>query len=198
MLSTSTLSRMVLGAVTVLLFVTVVSAQTPPAIPADVFAVNYYSHANEGGAPDGTVRITNPGTTGGNLCAMIYVFTPDQQMAECCGCSVTPNALRTLSVNSDLTSNPLTAVVPTNGAIKIVSSVYATPCDPKKPTPIPALRSWATHIQTNPALGSPSITETESLDATLSSPELVRLAALCRSIFANGSGHGVCSCGAAE
>src|ERR1700689_5573699 len=41
--------------------------------------------------PDSTVRLTNAGTqigsTGdpsGNLCAMIYVFAPDQQMAECC------------------------------------------------------------------------------------------------------------------
>ena len=57
------------------------------------------------GAPDGTVRITNVGTNittpgSGNLCALIYVFEPDQQMAECCGCLITPDGLLTLSINT--------------------------------------------------------------------------------------------------
>ena len=91
------------------------------------------SFANNGtsGAPDATVRITNPGTsigidddtapvTNGNLCAMIYVFDNDQQMTECCGCLTTPDGLRTLSVTKDLTSNPLTGVVSKNGDIKSV------------------------------------------------------------------------------
>src|SRR5574342_106037 len=56
---------------------------------SNVFSVNYYANANTGG-PDATVRITNPGTAGapspsGDLCALIYVFSADQQMAECCG-----------------------------------------------------------------------------------------------------------------
>src|SRR5580658_10716662 len=73
----------------------------------DVFKVNYFSN-NAAPAPDATVRIDNPGLTYGNLCAMIYVFDADQQLSECCGCLERHNGLRTLSVHSDLTSNPLT------------------------------------------------------------------------------------------
>ena len=96
----------------------------------DVFKVNYFSN-NFAPAPDATVRIDNPGLTYGNLCAMIYVFDADQQLSECCGCVETHNGLRTLSVRSNLTSNPLTGVVSRNGVIKIVSAaVNNSPCDP--------------------------------------------------------------------
>jgi hypothetical protein len=74
-------------------------------------------------------------TPPGALCAMIYVFTSDQQLSQCCGCPVTPNGLLTLSVTHDLTDNPLTGVFPERGVIKLVS---ATPgpldtCDPSAP-----------------------------------------------------------------
>ena len=56
----------------------------------DTFKVSYYSNANTPGVPSGTVRITNVGThsgaagdASGNLCAMIYVFSPDQELDEC-------------------------------------------------------------------------------------------------------------------
>ena len=77
------------------------SAQTTSE-PPDTFKVNYYSHATPYGIeptvaiPDGTVRITNVGTQigapavggfpSGSLCAVVLVFAPDQQLAECCGC----------------------------------------------------------------------------------------------------------------
>src|SRR6202035_1605512 len=87
------------------------------------------------GIADATVRITNVGTQigsktdpSGDLCAMIYVLTPDQQLAECCGCSLTPDALLTLSVDENLTSNPLTPVRPTTGDIKIISSTGSPNC----------------------------------------------------------------------
>ena len=61
----------------------------------DGYRLNYFSNANTKGAPDATVRIVNPGTTAddstgdnGDLCANIYVFAPDQQLSECCGCKV--------------------------------------------------------------------------------------------------------------
>jgi len=84
--------------------------------------VDYFSNANTSGAPDGTVRLTNPNTSGGNIWAAIYVFDPNQEMSECCECRLTPDGLRTLSVNSDLTSNPLTPVTLSTGLIKIVST----------------------------------------------------------------------------
>jgi hypothetical protein len=69
----------------------------------------------------------------GTLCALIYVFTADQQLAECCGCPVTPNGLLTLSVTNDLTRNSLTGVKPQRGVIKMLSSAGASPCDPTAP-----------------------------------------------------------------
>ena len=83
-------------------------ADSPAAAPPpDTLQVNYFVNANTGGAPDGTVQIDNPGTSGGNVCAEIYAFYPDEEMTECCGCMLTPDDLRTLSINVDLTSNPL-------------------------------------------------------------------------------------------
>ncbi len=167
----------------------------------DTLQVNYYSNANTSGLPDGTVRITNPGTynVGGvaaNICAMIYVFTPDEQMAECCGCTATPNDLRTLSINTDLTKNPLTSTIPVNGVIKIVSSAPGSGgvCDPRTLAATPALRAWATHIQTLSTGGS-AVTEEEFAAASLSAGEVSMLQGGCSAIVLEGSGHGICTCG---
>jgi hypothetical protein len=168
----------------------------------DVFKINYFANANVTGAPDATVRIDNPHVTFGHMCAMIYVFDYDQQLSECCGCLNSSDGLRTLSVNGDLTSNPLTGVKSTNGVIKVVSSPKnnsTSLCDPtSNVTPTPNLRVWATHIQkVNYATGGLGyvITETESSDATLGATELANLQAECAFIGILGSGHGVCSCG---
>jgi len=164
----------------------------------DVYKINYFSN-NVAAAPDATVRIDNPGLTYGNLCAMVYVFDADQQLTECCGCVETHNGLRTLSVRRDLTSNPLTGVVSTNGMIKIVAAaVNNSPCDPTtnvKPTA--NLRAWVTHIQ-NPVGAAYPITETESSDSTLGATELANLQAQCAFIGILGSGHGYCSCGTGD
>ena len=165
----------------------------------DVFKVNYFANNGVTGAPDATLRVTNPGTSNGNLCAMVYVFDNDQQMAECCGCITTPDGLRTFSVSKNLNSNPLTGVVSNNGDIKIVSAaVNNSPCDPTaNVTPTPTLRAWATHIQNKVGTAYP-ITETESSDATLSAGELASLQADCYFVNRLGSGRGICSCGTGD
>ena len=164
----------------------------------DVFKVNYFSN-NAAPAPDATVRIDNPGLTYGNLCAMIYVFDADQQLSECCGCVETHNGLRTLSVRSNLTSNPLTGVVSRNGVIKVVSAaVNNSPCDPTSNVkPTANLRVWVTHIQ-NPVGAAYPITETESSDSTLGATELANLQAQCAFVNILGSGQGICSCGTGD
>ena len=147
--------------------------------------------------------IDNPGANSyTNVCAMIYVFTYDQQMAECCGCGQSPDNLDTLSVNSDLTANPLTSTIPSTGVIKIVSAPDPGFCDPTSPyVPTPDLRAWATHIQ-HPIDDKPQqndglypITETQFLDAPLSGAELTALQSQCAFIGILGSGHGICTCG---
>jgi len=168
------------------------------AMAQDVYRLNYFSN-NVAAAPDATVRIDNPGLTYGNLCAMVYVFDADQQLTECCGCVETHNGLRTLSVKRDLTSNPLTGVISTNGVIKIISAaVNNSPCDPTgNVSPKANLRAWGTHIQ-NPVGVSFPITETEFSDSTLGATELANLQAQCAFIGILGSGHGICSCGTGD
>src|SRR5437879_4360563 len=75
-------------------------------IPDDVYFVSYYSGANATDGTDGKVRIDNPGVdNGSNLCADIYVFDANQEQIECCGCTLTPDDLRTISVNGNLLHN---------------------------------------------------------------------------------------------
>jgi hypothetical protein len=172
-------------------------AMSGTAVAQDVFNINYYANANTAGAPDATVRIDNPGNNNyGDVCAMIYVFTPDQQMAECCGCRNSHNNLRTLSVNVDLAKNPLTGVTQHAGAIKIVSATVNAPlCDPSSGvTPVSDLRAWATHVQNKVGTAWP-ITETAFSDAPLNSTELANLQAQCAFIGILGSRHGICTCG---
>jgi hypothetical protein len=198
-----TLSKILcLAAVLVMVDAGVASAQ-------DVYKVNYFDFNSPTLAgfpvPDATVRLDNPGLTYGNLCAMIYVFAADQQLTECCGCVETHNGLRRLSVRTNLTSNPLTSVVPFSGVIKVVSAaVNDSPCDPtSNVTPKANLRVWATHIQPGTAFGSFGgliwpVTETESSDSTLGATELANLQAQCSFINVLGSGAGVCSCGTGD
>ncbi len=156
---------------------------------ADTLKVDYFANANTS-SPDSTVRVINPGTTYGNLCANIYVFDTSEELSECCSCFVTPDGLLTLSVNNDLTSNPLTGVTLNTGVIKIVSAAPAGGLCPVPATavPVPALRVWTTHVQAGNA-----ITETESGDATLSANELIALNLQCKDIKQVGSGKGICA-----
>jgi hypothetical protein len=168
--------------------------------PPDVLKVDYFSNANTSGAPDGTFRLTNAGTSGGNLCAYIFVFDPFQEMSECCGCLQTPDGLGTLSINKDLTSNPLTGVTLTTGLIKVfsvapVSNTCPLPGQTRAPQPFLAgIHAWDTHIQNS----NFAITETASQDATLSIAENVRAYDECLAIVMDGSGHGICSCGTGD
>jgi hypothetical protein len=186
MLKTLSMAAAVFG------FAAILSAQTAAPGP-DTFKVGYFSNANTG-EPDGTVRLTNVGTNistpgTGNLCALIYVFEPDQQLAECCGCLITPDGLLTLSINNNLASNPLTPVTLHTGAIKVVSAGPGAGCNPSKPTPVAGIRAWGTHIQAGGV-----VTETEFSDSTLSTGELNLLKNRCGSIQNNGSGFGICRC----
>jgi len=169
------------------------------------FSDTYFANNTAAGAPDATVRINNPGSTNGDLCAMIYVYDSNQEMNECCGCLTTPDGLRTLSVQHDINGNPLT--IPLNtGAIKMISAVVnGSPCDPtQNVVPTGQLNGWATHIQNKVGTGFP-VTETswdiEQLKAFSSvaiSSELATVEADCFFTQRLGSGRGVCSCGTGD
>ena len=191
------------------LAVSAAAQNTVVEIGPDIFKINYFANNAVAGAPDATVRINNPGSAAEQkgtsssdvyLCSMIYVFDNDQQLSECCGCLVTPDGLRTLSVGHNLTNNPLTGVVSNNGVIKIVSSLpNNNPCDPTEIfQPVPTVRAWASHIQNKVGTAYPE-TETAFSDATLSSEEFeFNLVEQCFFAQHLGSGHAVCSCGTGD
>jgi hypothetical protein len=157
------------------------------------YNVNYFENANTTGYPDGSVRLINPNTSGVTVCADIYVFHPDQEMAECCSCTVTPDGLTSLSVNTDLTSNALTGGSLTGGGvIKIVAT--ATPCNDAKLAPSGTVDAWGTHVLTL-STGGFQVTETAFTVSTLSSAEETALDTDCAAIQQDGSGHGICTCG---
>ena len=170
-------------------------AQEAP--PADTLKVDYFANANTAGAPDATLRIDNPGTDNDyNLCAAIFVFDASEELTECCACLETPDGLRTLSVNGDLTANPLNGITLNGGVIKIVSTkANGSVCpNPTSLTPLASVRAWATHIQNS----NFTITEGASQDATFSSAEEAALTKQCAAIHEVGSGKGICTCGTGD
>jgi len=175
------------------------TAQTTP--PPDSLKVDYFTNAHTAGAPDASVHLTNPGTTGSNMCAAIFVFDTFEEMSECCSCMLSTNDLRTLSVNTDLTSNPAVGRNLQTGLISIVST---TPTEETCPLPTVlnptsgGVRAWATHIgrfQLGPFGGFTEST-TASQDATLSGEEQGQLALICE--FLSFLGRGICTCGTGE
>jgi hypothetical protein len=159
--------------------------------------VSYFINANTSGAPGAVVQVVNTGLSGGNLCADIFVYDPSEEIQECCSCLITPNDLRTLSVNVDLTSNTLTHNNITTGSIFIVSAKTSSSGTCPLPTngviPVPGATAWGTHIQ-----AGNSITETAYQSETLGSAELGLLETDCLAVSLAGSGSGQCSCGSGD
>lgn len=162
--------------------------------------VNYFNLANAlNSGIDGTVELTNPNTPGGNLCAMVYVFDQNQEMNECCGCSISDNGLLTMSLINDLTANPLTGSAPSVGVVMVVpSNIAPNPqCNPASLAPAGLLRGWETNDQPAPG-GTFQITETPYAPAPLTGVEATSLATECSFIENEGSGQGICSCGTGD
>ncbi len=174
----------ILLTIAVLAFASIAFAQV------DAFQVRYASNLNIG---DSVINITNAGTSGGNICANVYTFSPDEQLISCCSCTVTPNALVSLSANGDLVSNTLTPAHPTSIVVKILASAGAA-CNASAPGALAAgLRAWGTTLHAAPTTPvSYAVTETEFSQAGLSAGELARITSFCGFIQANGSGFGIC------
>jgi hypothetical protein len=172
------------------------NAASAPITVGDVFQVRYTSNLNIG---DSFVNLTNSGATVANgttqnLCANLYAFDPAEELISCCTCSVTPNALQSLSVLKSLISNPLTPAIPTSLVIKVVATVDAT-CNAATATTLaPGLLAWGTglHQNSSTVAASYSVSETAFSRADLSPAEFAHLTSTCGFIQANGSGFGIC------
>jgi hypothetical protein len=179
--------RFQLGLAT-LAFATVALAQNP--ITADSpFQVKYASNLNVG---DSVFNISNSGASGGNICVSVYTFSPDEQEVSCCSCTVTPNALVSLSAKTDLVSNTLTPAVPTSIVVKLVSTSGGACNASVQGTAATGLLAWGTTLHATPTAGSYAVTETAFTPATLGTAEYTRITQLCGFIQSNGSGFGIC------
>jgi hypothetical protein len=163
------------------------------------FNVNYYSNNTTPGAPAGTLRIGNDGAPGNVpaevLCANIYVYAADQQLAECCSCPVTANGLIEENIKTNLLGNPLTRVTPNQGLIKIVATIAGV-CDADDiVTLATGLTAWTTHIENKVGTAFP-VSVTPNLPETLSASELASLESDCAFAERLGSGAGTCTCNA--
>jgi hypothetical protein len=169
-------------------------AAPPPATAS--YLVNYFENANTEGYPDGTVYLINPGLTGATVCANIYVFHPDQELAECCACTITPDGLTTLSINNNLTSNPLIGGPLTGGGVIVIVSTRP-PCNPTRLAPSGTIDAWGTHVLTLSTGGgvAAAVTETAFTVSALNAFEESALDAECAGTFIS-EGLGICSCGA--
>jgi hypothetical protein len=159
--------------------------------------INYYDRgAAKTSGMDGTVNLTNPGLTNGSLCAMLYVFDQNQELTECCGCSVSDSGLRTLSLLNDLTANPLTGTKSPAGTVMVIpSDIGQNPqCDPGSLTPTGVILGWETNDQAL-SNGTFQVTETSFASAPLNSGTATNLANLCTFIENEGGGQGICTCG---
>jgi hypothetical protein len=180
------------------LFLAALACSTVAFAQADTpFQVRYASNLNIG---DSVVNITNTGANNGaNICVHVYTFSPDEQLISCCSCSVTPNALVSLSAQRDLISNTLTPAVPTSIVIKLLASAQSGGCNAATPgAQVNGLAAWGTTLHviapvapTDAAVAA-RVTETPFTPATLSASELARITSFCGFIQANGSGFGIC------
>jgi hypothetical protein len=165
----------------------------------NLYALSYYSYAHTTGAPDGVLRLVNDGNVSdsspaGDLCASVYVFDSQEELNECCSCRITPNGILSLSVNTNLTSNPLTGRVAPRGVVKVVSSTLSGgSCDATVVAPQIGIRGAITHPQKGTGTGY-QITEEELTDSTFGSAEQADLAEDCEVLVELGSGSGICSC----
>ncbi len=154
-----------------------------------------------GPAGDNLLRLENPTSANGNLCAMIYVFNASESMGECCGCLITPNELLQDSMKTVLGPGwGFSGGTPATGVIQVISALpnNGRLCSPfQLYTPTPTLNGWITHAQ---SVGTfTGLTEVSLVDNGSADPaEATSLINVCGAIIGNGSGSGSCTCPRAE
>jgi len=165
------------------------------------FNINYYSNNTTAGAPAGTLRIGYDGASGApgvTLCANIYVYAADQQLAECCSCPVSSNGLIEENIKTNLLGNSLTRVTPNQGLIKVIATLDNGVCDADGLATTnfaDGLTAWTTHVENKVGTAFP-VSVTQNSPSTLSAGELATLDTDCLFAERLGSGAGICTCNA--
>lgn len=193
------------------------------------YQINYASNLNLG---DGVLNLTNSGASAGDntpqvnansygdICVNAYVYAPDQELATCCSCLVSPNSLHSWPVSfgpGNLLENVTNGAVLTsiNTTHSLVVNLLATPASgisgssatsafcPGPDAPgatitgatvsnglVRGLAAWGTHAQSTNT-ALMAITETPFVAATLSAGEYRKLTGDCQTLLTRG-GSRVC------
>jgi len=191
-------------------------AGASPSYPT-AYTVNYFNNPGTSGSDEIYIQNTtnesnteSSGSTGGNICANIYAFYPDQEMIGCCEVLLTPNETWNNSVGQLMITIDNQGPLPTKGTIKVVATTARTSsddlngtddgdeCDPAGFFSSPAsllaphsLQSWITHTNTLTTPAGTFMTEEPFAQTGEPTSDVTLLAAECESV---GPG----SCGGAK
>ena len=184
------------------------------------FQVNYASHLSQG---DGVVNVTNDGwqagtntpvvgsNSYGDICVNVFVYAPDQELAACCSCLVTPNALHSWPISfgpGNLLSNLNNTAIRNsifgdgtgNGSVVIKllgtlptgagagTSDFCPRPDMANAVITAGLMAWGTHSHPTNIANAVSITETRFEPGNLSTGEFNKLQQDCSYLLTRGSG----------
>ncbi len=153
------------------------------------YSVQFFRAAQALNGDVESVDIVDPAPS--NLCANIYVVTPDEELQECCSCKLTPDQLIEIPIY-DLTQNAANGTTVNNGAIKLISSTVPSSgaCNAGTVTPASVLAAWK-------VIGAQvgiEVSDNQFLPATLSTAEENSLVSTCSGIQQYDSGAGICKC----
>ena len=154
---------------------------SPTYIAVTPNATGYVRYAANLNIGDSAIHLTNDGASGGDICANVYTFSPDQQVVACCACLITPNGLATLSAQHDLIANPLTPSVPNAIVIKLIATAPAGGvCNPAVSSSIVSgLDAWGTTLHAAPSPPTYRVTEGPFSAVTLSGSEISKDVSYC-------------------
>jgi CO/xanthine dehydrogenase FAD-binding subunit len=176
------------------------AAINPFSLLTDAYQVKYFANLTALSGAGNVIDLTNAGTVGGNdvtdyICANIYTFDQAQELISCCYCPLSPNALASLNVETDLVATPvsLTPGIPSGVTVGLVATADYGPGTCNAAAPgflVPGLRAWGTTVHI--AGGSPFLTETAFSQVGLGFTEYFKMTSFCGFIQQNGSGYGIC------
>ena len=197
---------------------TVVPPTSP--VPGSPFQVRYAANLAVG--QESWINIINDGANGaspygpgigpatGNICVNVYAFAPDEELASCCSCLLTPDQVVNLGVMRDIVT-PGTGLTQSLGSansltIKLLATLAGadgsgTSCtnsaawvaDSGVTLAIGMVAFGTTLHAAQPGNATFAMTETPFIPASLGPAELASLSARCAGIIGNLSGYGQCN-----
>jgi hypothetical protein len=178
----------------------------PFGLPGDAFQVRYAANLLVG---ESFVDMVNDGAANGApICVSVYGFDNNEELLDCCTCSITANGLASIPVHAGVLANTLTGKVPASAVIKLVvtndapanctvAGAAANGVTTATRGFSPGLRAWGTTLHATVS-GGYSSTETPFAFAgdELSAAEYTHLTSFCNFINLDGTTQGICpGCG---